>query len=150
MWRSGWALVPSEDVDLVMDYDNDADVEIWDYPWVGFPDGEIEGSDLNRLWSLLRVSPTGKTLWGSMLRDGPDGDEKVAEVLPQAIEAFAGLSDSGIRQLAAAWQQVESPTSSLRRWELDNIIEAIRQLRFLAQQHHKLRPKWELLMVWFL
>jgi hypothetical protein len=150
MWRSGWALVPTKDVPLVVDETNDADVEPWDYPWVGFPDGEVEGSNLNKLWSLVCGSPTGKTLWGPALRDAPDGCEKVAPVRPEAIEAFAGLSDTRIRELAAAWQQAESETGSLPWWKREDIVEAIRELKFLAQQERKLRPGWELLMVWFL
>ncbi len=67
MWRSGWVLVPADDVPLVTDEANEADAEPWDYPWVGFPDGEIEGTDLHNLWSLVRGSPDGGSLWGEPL-----------------------------------------------------------------------------------
>ena len=149
MWRSGWALVPSRDVPVVVDGASDADVEPWDYPWVGFPDGEVEGSDLNQLWLLVRGSPAGGALWGELLRDAPAGCEKVAPVRQAAIEVFAHLSESRIRDLAAAWQHAESATGSLAWWELEDIREAMRGLKFLAQQQLKLRPGWELLMIWF-
>jgi hypothetical protein len=149
MWRSGWVLVPTKDVDLVLDEANDAEVEISDYPGVRFADGEIEGSDLNTLWALVRGSPAGRPLWGEPLRDGPAGCEKVAPVCWEAVEAFAGLSDSRIQELAAAWQQAKSQASSHRCWQHEEVAKAIRQLKFLAQLHHKLRPGWELLMVWF-
>jgi hypothetical protein len=32
MWRSGWILIPSKDVPLLIDEEDDADVEPWDYP----------------------------------------------------------------------------------------------------------------------
>ena len=149
MWRSGWVLVPADDVSLVTDETNDADIEPWDYPWVGFPDGEIEGSDLNNLWLLVCGSPAEKPLWGAPLWDGPAGSEKVAQVRQVAAEAFAGLPESRIRELAAAWQLAESETSSLRWWKLEDVAEAIRELKFLARQHQQLRPGWELLMVWW-
>lgn len=149
MWRSGWVLVPADDVPLVTDQADEADVEPWDYPWVGFPDGEVEGADLNTLWSLVRGSPDGGPLWGPPLWDGPPGSEKIAPVRSSASEAFAGLSEPRIRELAAAWQRVESETSALGRRPLEEVVEAIRELRFLARQCQKLRPGWELLMVWF-
>jgi hypothetical protein len=149
MWRSGWALVPAEDVPLVTDEGNEADIEPWDYPWVGFPDGEVEGGDLNNLWLLVSGSPSEKPLWGAPLRNGPPGDEKIAPVRPAVAEAFAGLSEARIRELAAEWQQAESETSSLRSWKLEAVAESIRELKFLARQYYKLRPGWELLMVWF-
>src|SRR5262245_12980757 len=150
MWRSGWVLVPADDVPLVTDEANEADVEPWDYPWVGFPDGEVEGSDLNNLWLLVCGSPAEKPMWGELYWDGPEGNEKIAPVRPRVAAAFAGLSDSRIHELAAAWQQAESETSSLRWWKLEDVAEAIRDLKFLAQQYDKLRPGWELLMVWFM
>ena len=149
MWRSGWVLVPAEDVSLVTDEANEADVEPWDYPWVGFPDGEVEGSDLNNLWLLVCGSPTEKPLWGPPLCDGPAGSEKIAPVRWPAVEAFASLPESRVGELAAGWQRIESGTSSLRRWKVEDVAEAIRGLKFLARQHQKLRPAWELLMVWF-
>jgi hypothetical protein len=150
MWRSGWALVPSEDVHLLVGENTDADVEFWDYPSVGFPDGEVEGSDLNRLWSLVRGSTTEETVWGELLRDAPDGSEKVALVRSEAAAAFADLSESRMKELAAAWQNIKSGTSSLPWWKQEDITEAIRELTFLARQQLRLRPAWELLMVWFL
>jgi hypothetical protein len=149
MWRSGWVLVPAEDVPLVTAEANEADVEPWDYPWVGFADGEIEGNDLNNLWSLVRGSPDGGQLWGAPVWDGPAGSEKIALVRSSASEAFAGLSEHRIQELAASWQRVKSETSTLRRWPLEDVAEVIRELRFLARQYQKLRPGWELLMVWF-
>jgi hypothetical protein len=83
------------------------------------------------------------------LWDGPAGSEKLAPVREAAAEAFAGLAESRIRELAAAWQQAESETSSLRWWSVEDVAEAIRELKFLARQRQKLRPAWELLMVWF-
>jgi hypothetical protein len=133
----------------VIDEANDADIEPWDYPWVGFADGEVEGSDLNQLWLLVCGSPTEQPLWGTPWWDGPAGSEKIAPVRPLVAEAFAALPNSRIRELAAAWQQAESETSSLRWWKLEDVAEAIRELKFLARQYHKLRPGWELLMVWF-
>jgi hypothetical protein len=149
MWRSGWVLVPASDVPLVTEEANEADVEPWDYPWVGFPDGEIEGTDLNNLWSLVRGSPDAGPLWGPPLWDGPPGSEKIAPVRSSASEAFASLSESRIRELAAAWQRVESETSTLGRWPPEDVAEVIRELRFLARQYQRLRPGWELLMVWW-
>jgi hypothetical protein len=149
MRRSGWVLVPQKDVALVVDRENRADVEPWDYPWVGFPDGEVEGSDLNKLWLLVCGSPAEKPMWGTPFRDGPDGSEKIAPVRPSVAEAFAALPDSRIRELVASWQQADSETSSLPWWELEDVVEAVRGLKFLAQQYSQLRPGWELLMVWF-
>jgi hypothetical protein len=168
MWRSGWALVPSKDVNLVLNPTSDADVEIWDYPWVGFPDGEIEGSDLNNLWSLVCGS-SDTPLWETwqpdalddtddlplILRAPPVGsdhqgaEEKIASVRWNAVDAFAALSESRIAELAAAWQKLESATSSLGRWKPEEVRQAIRDLKFLARQTQKLRPAWSLLMVWF-
>src|SRR5947209_19455667 len=110
MWRSGWVLAPADDVPLVTDEANEADVKPWDYPWVGFPDGEVEGADLNNLWSLVRGTPAGGPLWGPPLCDGPAGSEKIAPVRSAAAEAFAALSEHRIRELAASWQRVESET----------------------------------------
>lgn len=149
MWRCGWVLLPADDVSLVTDEASEVDVEPWDYPWVGFPDGEIEGSDLNNLWLLVCGSPTERPLWGTPLWDGPSGTEKIAPVRQAAVDAFAELPESRIPSLAEAWQQAESETSSLRSWKLEDIAEVIRELKFLAQQHQKLRFAWELLMVWF-
>lgn len=149
MWRSGWVLVPADDVPLVTDVANQADVEPWDYPWVGFPDGEVEGGDLNNLWLLVCGSATEKPLWGPPFWEGPAGSEKIAPVRQAASEAFAGLPESRILELAAAWQRAESETSSLGWWALEDVAEAIRELKFLARQHQQLRPAWELLMIWW-
>ena len=148
MWRSGWVLMPADDVPLVTGEANEADVEPWDYPWVGFPDGAVEGTDLNNLWLLVCGCPAEKPLWGPPFRDGPPGSEKIAPVRQAVAEAFAGLPESRVGELAAAWQQAESATSSLRWWQPEDVAEAIRELKFLAQLHQKLRPGWELLMVW--
>jgi hypothetical protein len=142
-------LVPADDVPLVTDEANAADVEPWDYPWVGFPDGEVEGTDLNNLWLLVCGSQAEKPMWGPPYWDGPAGAEKIAPVRPAVAEAFAGLAEARIPELAAAWQRAESETSSLRWWQLEDIAEAIRELRFLARQYQQLRPGWELLMVWW-
>jgi hypothetical protein len=168
MWRSGWALVPRKGVNLVLNPTNDADVEIWDYPWVGFPDGETEGSDLNNLWSLVCGSsdtpcgrPRSQTRWNDtddlplILRAPPVGsdvhgaEEKVASVRWNATDAFAALSEPRISELAVAWQKVESATSSLGQWEPEEVKQVIRDLKFLARQCQKLRPAWLLLMVWY-
>jgi hypothetical protein len=149
MWRSGWVLVPTDDVSLVTDEANEKDVEPWDYPWVGFPDGEIEGSDLNNLWSLIRGSSDGGPLWGTPLREGPSGSEKIAPVRSSVSEAFATLSEPRILELEAAWQRVESETSTLWRWPLEDVVKVIRELSFLARQYRKLRPGWELQIVWW-
>jgi hypothetical protein len=141
-WVSGWVLVPHDDVQLVVD----DEVEWLGYPSVGFKDGEVEGSDLNRLWELVRGCPAGESVWGGMLRDGPDGAEKVAWVRREAVEAFAALPESRIRDLVAAWQQAESAGGSLRWWNPEDIAESIRALKFLARQ--ALRTRWALLMVW--
>ena len=63
--------------------------------------------------------------------------------------ALLALATGRIGELAAAWQQAESETSSLRWWKLKDVAEAIRELKFLARQHQQLRPDWELLMVWW-
>jgi hypothetical protein len=149
VWRSGWVLVPADDVPLVTDEANEADVEPWDYPWVGFPDGEVEGTDLNNLWLLVSRAAAEKPMWGPPFWDSPPGSEKVAPVREVVAEAFAHLPESRIAELAAAWQQAESETSSLRWWKLEDIADAIRELKFLAHQHQKLRPGYELLMVWW-
>jgi hypothetical protein len=73
----------------------------------------------------------------------------MALVRPETVEAFAALSGSRIRQFAEAWQQTDSDTSSLSRWNLEDIVEAVMQLKVFAQQQQKLQPGWELLMVWY-
>lgn len=139
MWVSGWVLVPNDDVQRVVENK----VEWLGFPSIGFNDGEVEGSDLNRLWMLMHAAPPAEPLWGRTLRDGW---EKVACVREEAIEAFSELPDSRIRELAVAWQKAESQTSSLPWWELEDIADAIRGLKFLARQQP--RTHWQLLMVW--
>ena len=73
----------------------------------------------------------------------------MALVRPEIAEAFATLSASRIRQLAKAWQQTDSDTSSLSRWSLEDIVEAVMQLKVFAQQQQKLQPGWELMMIWY-
>lgn len=118
-------------------------------PWVGFSDGEVEGNDLNNLWLLVCGSPNEKPLWGQPLWDGPPGSEKIAPVREAAIETFARLPEEHIPDLAAAWRQAESKTSSLQSWRLEDVAEAIRELKFLARQHQKLRFGWQLLVIWW-
>lgn len=150
MWQSGWLLIPTDQVALLTGATNEDDAEPRDYPWVGFPDGEVEGSDLNNLWLLVGDSEVEKPLCGQPLLDGPDGSQKIAPVSQEAAEAFAALPESRIGELAAAWQQAKSETSSLSAWKLEDIAEAIRELKFLARLHRNLEPDWELLMVWWL
>jgi hypothetical protein len=149
MWKSGWVLVPKQDVTLLVE-PKGADVEPWDYPGVGFMDGEVEGSDLDNLWSLVRGPATGGHVWGKLLVDAPDGDEKIAPVCPEAVNAFANLSDTRIRELAAEWQRARSETSSLPWWKLEDIVEAIQEMKSLAHQQLHLGHRWRLLMVWFM
>jgi hypothetical protein len=141
-------LVPAKDVPLVLDEANEARIEPWDYPWVGFMDGDVEGTDLNNLWLLVHGSPTEEPMWGAPLRDGPAGERKIAPVRPAVAETFASLPESRIRELAAAWQRAESDTSSLPWWELEDVAEAIRELKFLARHSQKMSG-WKLLMVWW-
>jgi hypothetical protein len=148
MWLSGWTLVPSDEVQHVVT-PNGADVEPWDYPSVKFSDGEVDGSDIIHLWSLLSSSSVANPLWDTILRDAPDGEEKIAVVRPAAIEAFAALTEDRISQLALAWQKAESSSGSLAWWKVDGIRNAIRELSFLARQQLQLRNGYELLMIWF-
>lgn len=150
MWMSGWILVPTEELHLLVDESCKAGVEPWDYPGVGFPDGEVEGSDLCRLWTLVCGSSKVTTMWQRFLLEAPDGGEKIATLAQPVIETMAGFAHSRIPGIAEAWQQAESETASLSGWNLEDIVEAIRELKFLARQHLRLQPGWELLMVWFI
>lgn len=144
MWSSGWVLVPPYRIKRIV-----RDPDDWrTYPCVSFPDGEVEGSDINRLWRIVQGSSASEeSVWGQVLVDGPDGECKWAHVRREAIETFAKLSDFAIREAATAWQQCESETSSLPWWHLDAVIESVRELAFLARLSN--RGTWPLLMVWY-
>jgi hypothetical protein len=98
---------------------------------VSFCDGDIEGSDLNQLWSILQGRPGGgHPICDEVFRDVGEGHRKLGRVSADCLRALAGMSDDDIRAAAAAWQQ----TGSLVGAAVEYTGRRIRELQRLSQR----------------
>src|SRR5262245_17074708 len=98
---------------------------------ISFCDGNIEGGDLNRLWSILQGRPDGgRHICDEVFRDLGEGRRKLARVSADCLRALAGMSDADLRAAAAAWQK----TGILVHWTVEDAGHTIRDLRRLSQR----------------
>ena len=148
MWSTNWLVVrPDQVVAMVEVFDgNMRDLRDECRHFASFPDGCIEGSDLNRLWSIIRGKPgDGGHICDEVFRDGGKRDPypKLGRVSAECVKALAQMGDAAIQSTAAAWQH----TGILQYGTVDEAASVIRKLKELSQR--AISEGQVILLVWW-
>src|SRR3954454_15592556 len=99
--------------------------------YLSFHDGDIEGSDFNRLWAIIQGRPEGgRHVCEEVFQDGGEGHPKLGRVSAECLQALAGMSDAAIQEAATAWQQTEN----MRYGTVEGAARVIRDLKELSQR----------------
>src|SRR3954454_401813 len=74
--------------------------------YLSFHDGDIEGSDFNRLWAIIQGrTEGGRHICEEVFRDGGKGHPKLGRVFAECLQSLARMRDADIKETATEWQQ---------------------------------------------
>ena len=128
-WATNWLVVPPEKIGAVIQASGNLEDLCQHY--LSFHDGDVEGSDFNHLWSIIRGrNDRGRHICDEVFRDGGKGHPKVGRISAECLQALAEMNDADIQEVATAWQQ----TGIMRYGTVDGAARVIRELKELSQR----------------
>ena len=128
-WATNWLVVPPEKIATMVQASGNLEDMCQHY--LSFHDGDIEGSDFNRLWSIIQGRMDGgRHICDEVFRDGGEGHPKLGRVAAECLLTLAEMSDTRIHETATAWQR----TGIMHYGTVDGAASVIRDLQELSQR----------------
>jgi hypothetical protein len=131
-WYTDWLLVPREKVGEMLEVRdaNTRDLRDLCPRHLSFHDGDVEGSDLNNLWSVVQGPPGGRNICDEIFRDWGKRKPKLGRVSAEFLHALAEMGEPEVVEAATAWVQ----TGNMRGCSVEAAARVIRELRELSQR----------------